>query len=66
MNYEEINTITRQFPDQWPQFIEMVQIDGLRGWTGQTINFQFPVVAIVGENGSGKSTILKTACTQLN
>ena len=58
---EEINTITRQFPDQWHQFLEMLQINGLRGWTGQTINFQFPVVAIVGENGSGKSTILKTA-----
>lgn len=39
----------------------MVQIENLRGWSGQTVNFQFPVVAIVGENGSGKSTILKTA-----
>ena len=61
MNYEEISKISRQFPDHWPKFIEMIKIQGLRGWSGQTINFRFPVVAIVGENGSGKSTILKTA-----
>ncbi|MFL9503207.1 ATP-dependent nuclease [Rhodopseudomonas palustris] len=41
----------------------MVSIDGLRGWTGQSVEFNFPVVAIVGENGSGKSTLLKaTTC----
>lgn len=62
MDFSEINTIQRQFQaGQWPQFLEMLQISGLRGFTGQTINFQFPVVAIVGENGSGKSTVLKTA-----
>ncbi|WP_210248296.1 AAA family ATPase, partial [Methylobacterium dankookense] len=30
-------------------------------WTGQRIDFQFPIVAIVGENGSGKSTVLQAA-----
>jgi len=39
----------------------MVDINGLRGFTGQAINFNFPVAAIVGENGTGKSTILKVA-----
>lgn len=39
----------------------MVKITGLRGWAGQAIEFNFPVVAIVGENGSGKSTLLKVA-----
>jgi predicted ATPase len=39
----------------------MVEIKGLRGWTGQALNFNFPVVAVVGENGTGKSTCLKAA-----
>lgn len=64
MDYQAISTIRRQFlADQWPQFLESVQISGLRGFDGQTIAFQFPVVAIVGENGAGKSTVLKTAAS---
>lgn len=62
MESQEINTIRTQFlAGQWPQFLEMVEISGLRGWSGQAVNFQFPVVAIVGENGTGKSTLLKAA-----
>ncbi len=45
----------------WPQLIERVEISGLRGWTGQSVQFRFPVTAIVGENGTGKSTVLKAA-----
>lgn len=47
----------------WPQFLSKVKISGLRGWTGEVIEFRFPVVAIAGENGSGKSTVLKTAAS---
>lgn len=62
MDYAEINTIRNQFQaGQWPQFLESLSIDGLRGWSGQTVNLTFPVVAIVGENGTGKSTVLKCA-----
>ena len=62
MDYAEINTIRGQFQSGlWPQFLQMVQIEGLRGWTGQSAEFNFPVVAIVGENGSGKSTLMKVA-----
>jgi predicted ATPase len=58
----EVSTIRKQFQEgQWPQFLQTVSIDGLRGWTGQSVEFNFPVVAIVGENGSGKSTLLKAA-----
>jgi hypothetical protein len=50
MDIREINQIKQQFEaNQWPKFLEMVEIDGLRGFTGETINFRFPVVAIVGE-----------------
>jgi len=62
MNKSEVFKIREQFQaGLWPQFLEMVEVSGLRGWTGQGITFNFPVVAIVGENGSGKSTILKAA-----
>ncbi|WEB40950.1 AAA family ATPase [Streptomyces yunnanensis] len=45
----------------WPQFLDSVTIAGLRGWAGETVEFRFPVTAIAGENGAGKSTILKAA-----
>lgn len=62
MNLQEINRIRQQFhAGQWPQFLEFVEITNLRGWKGQNVEFKFPVVAICGENGTGKSTILKVA-----
>lgn len=45
----------------WPKRLEWLEIDGVRGWNGQRIDFQFPIVAMVGENGSGKSTVLQAA-----
>lgn len=40
-----------------------IEIDGLRGWSGQIVQFRFPVVAVVGENGTGKTTIFEAvAC----
>jgi predicted ATPase len=39
--------------------LEWIEIDGIRGWIGERVEFQFPVVALVGENGVGKSTILQ-------
>lgn len=62
MDFAEINTIRNQFQaGLWPQFLQMIQIDGLRGWSGQSVEINFPVIAIVGENGSGKSTLMKVA-----
>jgi predicted ATPase len=45
----------------WPKRLEWIEIHGIRGWTGQRIDFLFPIVAVVGENGSGKSTVLQSA-----
>lgn len=45
----------------WPKRLEWIEIHGIRGWTGQRVDFSFPVVALVGENGSGKSTVLQAA-----
>lgn len=45
----------------WPLFLSSVKVSGLRGWQDETVEFRYPVVAIAGVNGSGKSTILKAA-----
>jgi predicted ATPase len=43
----------------WPKRLEWVEIKGIRGWGGQRLEMDFPIVAIVGENGVGKSTALQ-------
>lgn len=47
----------------WPKRLESIEIHGLRGWSGQKIDFPFPIVALVGENGAGKSTVLQAAAS---
>lgn len=47
--------------NHWPRQLEWLEISGIRGWTGQRVDFKFPIVALVGENGSGKSTVLQAA-----
>ncbi len=47
----------------WPKRLEWIEIAGLRGWTGQHVDVAFPIVAIVGENGVGKSTIIQAAAS---
>ncbi|MBS1843880.1 MAG: AAA family ATPase [Actinobacteria bacterium] len=45
----------------WPKRLEWIEIGGMRGWNGQRFSFPFPIMAVVGENGAGKSTILQAA-----
>jgi predicted ATPase len=47
----------------WTQHLEWLEIQGLRGWNGERVDFKFPLVAIVGENGVGKTTILQAAAS---
>jgi predicted ATPase len=64
MDHSEVTRIRDQFQaGHWPLFLERIDIAGLRGWRGQSVLFKFPVVAVVGENGSGKSTVLKVAAS---
>lgn len=64
----EISRIRDQFQSGlWPQFVENIELENLRSWRRQGVNFKFPVTAIVGENGTGKSTLLKAlACAYEN
>lgn len=62
-----LGEIRRQFSEgQWKKFIKSITIKNIHGWTGQRIDFNFPVCAIVGENGIGKSTFLKAAACAYN
>lgn len=57
-----INRIRSQYlSNGWPQYLKSVTIDNLRGIKDKNIAFNFPVTVLVGENGSRKSTILKTS-----
>lgn len=49
--------------NNYPKYLKEISISGLRNWTGQKIEFKFPVSVICGENGSGKSTVLKVAAS---
>lgn len=60
----EIQEIMRQFDHgdgNWLHFIKSIKISNIHGWIDKEMVFKFPVVAIVGENGVGKSTFLKAA-----
>ncbi|MGD9576576.1 ATP-dependent nuclease [Desulfovibrio sp.] len=64
MLHQEVNAIkSRMLSNPWPKFVQSVEIQGLRGWSGQQVRFPFPVCAIAGENGSGKSTVLKAVAS---
>jgi len=47
----------------WPKRLDWVEIDGLRGWSGQRFEMKFPIMAVVGENGAGKSTVIQAAAS---
>ncbi len=45
----------------WPKRLQWLELKGIRGWHGQRLNLPFPIIAITGENGSGKSALLQAA-----
>lgn len=61
----EIRRLQRSWQNQtaWPKRLEWIEIEGVRGWTGQRVEFPFPIVAICGENGTGKSTVIQAAAS---
>lgn len=64
---EEIFKQFNQGKGEWKHFINEIKINNIHGWIDQKISFNYPIVAIVGENGIGKSTFLKAAvCAYAN
>ncbi len=60
--HREINKIrAKMMSNPWPKYLQSIKINGIRGWNGEEIRFGFPVTVIAGENGTGKSTIIKAA-----
>lgn len=53
----------KQLNAPWPRFIHSIEVTGLHGFVAQKMEFKFPISAIVGENGTGKSTFLKLAAS---
>ena len=47
----------------WPQRLEWVEVTGVRGWTGQRFHLRYPIMAVVGENGVGKSSVLQAVAS---
>ncbi|MBZ5515594.1 MAG: AAA family ATPase [Acidobacteriia bacterium] len=47
----------------WPKRLDWIEIQGIHGWTGQRIELRYPIMAVIGENGAGKSTILQCAAS---
>lgn len=45
----------------WPKRLDWLEIKAIRGWTGQRFEFKYPIMAVIGENGVGKSTVLQCA-----
>ncbi len=45
----------------YEKYLPSLRLSNVRSFTNQTIKFDFPVTAIIGTNGGGKSTILGAA-----
>jgi ABC-type branched-subunit amino acid transport system ATPase component len=67
-NSNEVRRLTAKWRsgNGWPKRLEHVDIRGLRGWTGQRFEMRYPIMAVVGENGVGKSTVLQCAAAVYN
>ena len=47
--------------DGYGQYLKRILLRRVRGFTDRVISFDFPVTALVGPNGGGKTTILGAA-----
>ena len=47
--------------NSYQQYLKSVKLVKIRGFTGKEVSFDFPVTALVGPNGGGKSTVLGAA-----
>jgi len=67
--HDEVRRLQKKWSGRqgWPKRLNWLEIDNMRGWERQRVSFDFPIVAVIGENGSGKSTVLQAAaCAYVN
>jgi predicted ATPase len=58
----QINELLEKVQNRnYGKYLLSIAIDKARTFQGKTINFDFPVTAIVGVNGGGKTTIMGAA-----
>ena len=48
----------RVIKDNYQKYLKQIHLKNVRAFNDQRITFTFPVTAIIGTNGGGKSTIL--------
>src|SRR3990170_7318698 len=53
--------IDKNKKNNYKQFLLSIRLENIRKFNGVQINFDFPVTALIGPNGGGKSTIIGTA-----
>jgi predicted ATPase len=60
---DEVRRLQKKWASKqgWPKRLNWLEIENMRGWEKQRVTFDFPIVALIGENGSGKSTVLQAA-----
>lgn len=57
-----ITTLRERVRDQkFPKYLQSIKFDRLRSLRDQRISFDYPITAVIGPNGGGKSTVLGTA-----
>lgn len=58
----QINDLLKKVQDQkYGQYLLKLLLKKVRGFSDQVVKFEFPVTAIVGPNGGGKTTVLGAA-----
>lgn len=59
----EIESLLEKVRKQsYGQYLAKVSLKKVRGFVGEPITFDFPVTAVIGPNGGGKTTVLGAAC----
>lgn len=58
---EVVEELQRVEGNKYRQFLKRLTLRNVRGFVDETVEFKFPVTALIGTNGGGKSTILGAA-----
>lgn len=62
VRHSDINDLLKKVKDQdYGKYLHSVRLEHVRAFRGEFVRFDFPVTALIGTNGGGKSTILGSA-----